>query len=108
MSTIWRKRAYEAFGFEAGAYSYAHGKVALFADLREMAKRAIADGDEEMLDRIFDYAVWADSQNAENLRSAADIEFFIPVCRDSELAQAAESRVPNDVLSQKRVSASHL
>jgi len=102
MTTTWRKRAYETFGFEAGAYSYSHGKVALFADLREMAKRAIAGGDEDMLDRIFDYAMWADLQNAENLRSAADIEFFIPTCRDPELAQAAESRMPSALLSQKR------
>jgi hypothetical protein len=31
---IWRTKAYEMFGFAAGAYSYTHGVVELFADLR--------------------------------------------------------------------------
>lgn len=101
MTTTWRKRAYDTFGFKPGGYSYSNGKVELFGDLRDMAKRAVACGDTNMLDRIFDYAMWADSQNAEGLRSAADIEFFMPVCRDPELVQAAESRMPSEVLIQK-------
>ena len=90
------------FGFRPGAYSYAHGKVALFEDLRVMATRAVADRDSELLDRIFEYVVWADRQNAENLRSTADLVFFIPMLADKALLREATARVPPSVLVAKR------
>ncbi|UCD75178.1 MAG: hypothetical protein JSV91_15515 [Phycisphaerales bacterium] len=105
MTTVWRKKAYEMFGFEPGSYSYAHGKVDLFADLLEMARRAARTGDSAMLDRVFEYVGWADKQIAENLRSSADITFFIPMFSDDELLREASKRLSPAVLEAKRALA---
>ncbi len=102
MTTAWRKRAYELFGFEPGSYSFAHGKVSLFEDLREMAKLAAETRDSALLDRIFEYVSWADQQNAENLRSAADVVFFIPLFNDEALLREASMRLPPATLAAKR------
>ena len=100
---IWRTKAYEMFGFAAGAYSYTHGVVQLFADLRVMAQRAAKADDSALLDRIFQYALWADAQkNASHLGSAADIEFFIRLFDDPALASAAAQRMPPELLAEKR------
>lgn len=98
----WRKKASDVFGLEAGRYSHAHGKVDLFADLLEMARHAARNGDSKCLDRIFNYVMWADQQHAENLRSTADIVFFLPMLNDDELLREAIRRVPPDVIESKR------
>lgn len=102
MTTVWRKKAYDMFGFKAGSHSYAHGKVGLFADLFEMVKQAARDSDAELLDRIFEYVLWADQQDAENLRSASDISFFFPMLKDASLVHEAEKRLPHDVIESRR------
>jgi hypothetical protein len=94
------------FGFAAGAYSYTHGVVELFADLRLMAQRAANTNDSALLDRIFQYALWADDQkNTGRLRSAADIEFFMRLFNNHALASAAASRMPPELLAEKRTMA---
>ena len=98
---VWRTKACELFGFERDAYSHAHGVVALFDNLHHMARRASNVGDRQLLDRIFQYATWADAQTAENLRSAADIMFFGPILRDPQLASEAKARLPEALLSAK-------
>jgi hypothetical protein len=99
---IWRTKAYEMFGFSTGSYSFKWGMVALFADLREMARQSARCGDSQLLDRIFEYVLWVETQNAENLKSAADIEFFMPVCRDEVLYREAILRLPADLLARIR------
>ncbi|HWB20907.1 MAG TPA: hypothetical protein VG711_11445 [Phycisphaerales bacterium] len=98
----WRKKAYEMFGFESGAYSYSQGKTQLFADLFEMARKASTTCDSSRLDRVFEFVMWANQQTAENLRSAADIVFFIPLFRDAALLHEAQSRLPEPLLTSKR------
>ena len=90
------------FGLRSGSYSFSNGKVALFDDLREMAKAAIDAQDSAQLDRIFEYVMWADQQNAENLRSAVDISFFIPLFSDEDLLSEASKRLPCEMLTAKR------
>ena len=102
---MWRKKAYEVFGFKPGSYSFSNGKDALFDDLREMAKMAIGAQDSAQLDRIFEYVIWADEKNAENLRSALDISFFIPLFSDEDLLSEASKRLPCDILTAKRALA---
>ena len=98
---VWRTKACDLFGFEPGAYSNAHGVAELFADLHDMAKRACGSGDSVSLDRIFEFASWADAQVAENLRSAADIAFFGPVLRDPQLAAEAKTRLDQTTFTKK-------
>jgi hypothetical protein len=103
MTTVWRTKAYDMFGFKPGAYSYAKGKVELFADLFIMATRAAAADDEALLDRIFEYVQWADRQNAENLKSAVDIAFFLPMLADEHLLSHARRRISSTALTEKRI-----
>ncbi|MBI1337580.1 MAG: hypothetical protein GC164_11525 [Phycisphaera sp.] len=98
----WRKKAYAMFGFKRGDYSSRWGVASLFSDLYEMAIKATDEGDRERLDRIFEYALWADGQNAENLRSAADINFFMPSLRHTGLAEEAEHRLTPELMEEKR------
>ncbi len=93
------------FGLRPGSYSFSNGKVALFDDLREMAKAAVDAQDSAQLDRIFEYVIWADQQNAENLRSAVDISFFIPLFSDEGLLSEASKRLPCEMLTAKRALA---
>jgi hypothetical protein len=102
MATVWRKKAYEMFGFKPGAFSFAQGKVELFAELRDMAQRAAHQRDSALLDRIFEYALWAEKQNAEDLKSTVDIVFFIPLLGDETLLREANPRVPTEILQAKR------
>jgi hypothetical protein len=78
--SVWRTKAYEMFGFRPGSYSHARGKVDLFADLLEMAKKATRD-DDELLGRIGQYVAWADAQPSDELASAVDLAFFLPLLR---------------------------
>lgn len=98
----WRMMAYDKFGFEPGRYSQAHGKVALFNDLLAVAKSAAEAGNDDFVDRAFEYALWADRQTDEGLRSAADIEFFMPMFDDKQFLREAEARLPAEVLEAKR------
>ncbi len=98
---VWRTKACDLFGFKRDEYSHTHSIARLFGDLYHMAERAATTGRSELLDRIFEYVQWADAQNAENLRSAADIAFFMPVLRDPQLAAAARSRLPAALLTAK-------
>lgn len=98
---VWRVKAYEAFGFRRGSYSYAHGIADLFADLHHMTVEAHRAGDEALLERIFEYALWANEQKAENLRSAADIAFFLPLLADEANAGLARKHLPASVLDEK-------
>ncbi len=91
---VWRTKACGLFGFKRDEYSHIHSIARLFGDLHHMAERAATTGRSELLDRIFEYVQWADAQNAENLRSAADIAFFMPVLRDPQLAARPDPGFP--------------
>ena len=98
---VWRRRAYETFGFTAGDYSYSRGKIELFADLVVMAQRAGNEGDVDLLDRIAEYACWAAAQTADDLQSAVDLAFFLPVVRDAELTRILRGRIPAQLFDEK-------
>src|SRR5437773_6807568 len=98
----WRKKAYALFGFEPGEYSFAQGKVDLFADLVAMAETAIAQDDEEMLDRITEYVCWAANQTADDVASAVDLAFFLPAFRSPALLSEIRRRVPESLFLEKR------
>lgn len=90
------------FSYAPGAFSYARGKAELFAELRAKAMDAASVGDDELLDRIFEYVRWADQQtSSEALRSAADIEFFMPIVSDSAMRAIASSRLPKPLFDAK-------
>ena len=97
----WRKKAYALFGFEPGEYSFAQGKVDLFADLVAMAETAIAQDDEEMLDRITEYVCWAANQTADDVASA--VQMTVERC-EHPLARHHALREPvGEILRAARV-----
>lgn len=99
---VWRTRAYEAFGFEPGSYSYAQGKVELLSDLLCLARRGLRDGDDALLARILAYVQWADAQTGgDGLASAVDLAFFLPAFRDPEVCALLMSRLPQKLVSEK-------
>jgi hypothetical protein len=97
----WRTKAYALFGFEAGTYSFARGKIDLFADLVAMASKALARGDEELMRRIAEYVTWAASQNSDQLVSAVDLAFFLPAFRDPALCTELRRRLPQQLFAGK-------
>ncbi len=100
--SAWRTRAYEAFGFRPGSYSYAHGKVDLLADLLVLARQAVRDGDEATLDRVLSYVRWAvDQKRADGLQSSLDLAFFLPAFRDPDLRVLLETRLPEPLFTLK-------
>jgi hypothetical protein len=98
----WRKKAYETFEFPPGSYSHRRGKVELFGDLLEMAKQAMRSGNEELLRRIGRYVIWADSQTSDELASALDLAFFLPLLRDSVFLSHIENWIPSEMVAKKR------
>ncbi len=98
---VWRKKAYDLFGFQAGDYSFSHGKIDLFADIIFMAKRAGRFEDDELLDRIASYVTWASAQKADGVQSSVDLAFFLPMFRDPEILDLFRSRLPTDLLEDK-------
>lgn len=97
---VWRTKACETFGFAANRHSFARGKIELFADLVHLASKS-AD-DPETLDRIAEYVVWAADQTSEELASAVDLAFFLPMFRDQRIYQLLHQRFPSDLLATKR------
>jgi len=98
----WRKRACALFGHNPGQYSYSRGKVDLLADLVEKAKEAIRLEDEETLVKICDYVCWGAEQKSEQLESAVDLAFFLPVLRDHKLCDEIKKRIPPRLFSEKQ------
>jgi hypothetical protein len=98
---IWRTKACDLFGFKAGAYCSARGKVDLFADLVEMIKSAIAQHDESLLNRVVDYVYWAASQKSEELTSAVDLAFLLPAFQDVTLCSELKKRLAKEMFSAK-------
>lgn len=97
----WRTKAFDLFGFKAGDYSFAHGKITLFADLVVMARRAGAEDDCRLLDRITKYVCWAAAQSSHQLSSAVDLAFFLPMFRDPKLLDLFQGRLPDELLAEK-------
>lgn len=99
----WRTKACEAFGFQAGTYSTRWGVNLLLSDLFGRLERASIEGDADLLARIVEYVLWVDSQSdAENLRSAADIAFFVPLLSRPELCRQVHAYMPASFLEAKR------
>jgi hypothetical protein len=98
----WRTRAYDAFGFRPGSYSYARGNVDLLADLLAMLRRAAQDGDEEAISRVLSYVQWAAAQEgAHGLASAVDLAFFLSAFRDPDVCALLKARLPEALVSEK-------
>jgi hypothetical protein len=98
----WRKRAYATFGFKPGSFSSSHGKVELIRELFFLTRRALAEGDDDFLERVFEYVLWADAQkNAEGLASAVDLAYFLPAFQDPEICALLWARLPEDFYFQK-------
>ena len=98
---VWRTRAYDLFGFKAGEYSSARGKIELLADLIVMAQRAGAENDGDLLDRIAEYVRWAARQKADDLQSAVDLAFFLPMFRDAKIQELFRDRFPGELVAEK-------
>ena len=98
----WRKKAYELFQFKPGSYSIARGKIDLFADLIALSRESILNGDEGQLCRIVEYVTWAAAQDSDNLASAVDLAFFLPILRDPVLRSQFEIRIPVALFSEKK------
>ena len=98
----WRTRAYEAFGFRPGSYSYARGNVDLLAALLDMLRRAAQTGDEEAISRVLGYVQWAATQQgADRLSSVVDLAFFLPAFRDPNACALLKARLPEALVSEK-------
>lgn len=97
----WRLKAYELFGFTPGSYSFARGKVQLFADLAAMTERADAAGDDELLGRIVEYVCWAAAQGSEQLDSAVELAYLLPVFRDQLVRARVQRLMPAELFSAK-------
>jgi hypothetical protein len=98
---VWRTKAYNLFQLRNGAYSYRNGKVDLFADLVEAARNADASQDDELLDRIAEYVCWANAPHSDELRSAVDLAFFLPVLRNRDLRELFRGRIRDELLLDK-------
>jgi hypothetical protein len=81
----WRTKACLEFGFEPARYSYRRGKVELFRDLVEMARRAANANDTVAMKQIAEYVSWAAAQKSPELDSAVDLAFLLPLFQDAEL-----------------------
>jgi hypothetical protein len=97
----WRTKACALFDFPAGEYSFRRGKVDLFRDLLEIARRAIAENDETLLTRISEYVVWAASQKSAELDSAVDLAFLLPLFQDATLCSKLRRYLPEELLAAK-------
>jgi hypothetical protein len=99
---VWRTKATSMFGFRANAYSYAQGKTILFADLVEFTRRALDDGDSELLRRIAEYVTWAMDQDSDELASVVDLGFFLPIFRNPDLQKGMAPYFPTELVEAKR------
>jgi hypothetical protein len=100
---VWRTKACEMFGYKPGTFSYYHGVVEVADTLYSELVRAVRDGDEAIVARIFEYARWADAQeSAGHLRSAVDILFFMKLFRDPAIESVAAKYLPSELLDEKR------
>jgi hypothetical protein len=96
----WHKKACALFGFKPGSYSFARGKVEI-ADLASKAKEAVAAGDDDLLGRILEYATWAAIQQSDQLASAVDLGFFLPVFRDRAMRDEIACHIPAELFAAK-------
>ena len=97
---VWRTKACDMFGFAVNQHSYAGGKTELFADLLVMASESSDDAD--TLDRIAEYVAWAAEQTSEQLQSAVDLAFILPMLRDDNVRNLLEHRFSPDFVVAKR------
>lgn len=97
----WRKKAYSLCGFKPGSYNFARGRLYLFADIVAMFRDAAVAGDNDLMSRIIEYVRWANDQDSEELASAVDLAFFLPVFRDATPCKGIQRRVPADLFSAK-------
>ena len=65
-------------------------------------RKSIREDDEEQLSRITEFVIWAAAQRSDELASALDLAFFLPVFRDPELREHLENRIPEMLFSEKR------
>ncbi len=98
---VWRTKAYELFDLKPGAYSYAHGKRDLFADLVEWARTSLHEGNGQLLDRIVRYVTWVATQESDDLASVVDLGFFLPVFRDAFLCSQLKTHFPQQLFDEK-------
>ena len=98
---VWRTKACDMFGFAANKHSFAHGKVELFADLLHLA--AQSSDDTETLNRIAEYVSWATEQSSDELASAVDLAFFLPMFRNDRIHKLLNHRFSPDLLDAKRL-----
>jgi len=99
----WRTKACELFAARSGSFSFKQGVVDVAEALYDELSRAISEGDDELSGRVFDYALWAETQtNAGHLRSAVDSLFFMKLFRDPEMEAMAVKYLPEEVVSAKR------
>ena len=96
---VWRTKACELFGFAANEYSYASGKVELFADLLHLAFQSCDDL--TTLGRIAEYVTWATEQNSDELASAVDLAFLFPMFRDQRIFNLLADRFSPKLLATK-------
>jgi len=100
---VWRTKACELLGRSPGAFSFKRGVVDLADALHCTLVRAIHESNEDLIRRVFEYAIWADDQkDAGHLRSALDILFFTKLFRDPMSAAAADRFLPPELLNEKR------
>lgn len=97
---VWRTKACEMFGFPANQHSYARGKVELFADLVHLASKL--ETAPQTLDLIAEYVTWAAEQASDDLASAVDLAFFLPMFRDKRLYDLFRTRLSSELLATKR------
>lgn len=101
LMAVWRTKAYELFKLRPGAYSFAHGKRDLFADLVDLARESVRDGNTQTLDLIIEYVTWAATQKSDDLASVVDLAFFLPVFRDPLLCARLKRHVPESLFAEK-------
>ena len=98
---VWRTKACELFGLNPGSYGFARGKVDLLFDLVESARIACKNDERERLVRIIEYVSWAAAQDSDQLASAVDLAFFLPVFRDPLLCEQLKPHIPRALFSEK-------
>ena len=97
---VWRTKACDMFGFEANRHSYSSGKIELFADLLHIAARSHEDP--RLLDRIVEYVTWATEQTSDELASAVDLAFLLPMFRNPDIYKPLVHRFSPELLATKR------
>ena len=70
-----------------------------FAELIHLASSSADDS--KTLDRIVEYVTWAAGQTSDELASAVDLAFFLPMFREKRIYQMLQQRFPPDLLATK-------